>query len=328
MAEHKSPSFFSALALMVLFSAYPFITSAQTSPCNGTPAPSGKSGWVPNVSTKSACLLAGHSDSTMRAWGAEDGIVAFYNSSPGNCPFGDTACCSDGAEYVNLYSTKSGQSTAPTGTFMGPFGYQCTEFARRYFFGVYGIIVPPANAVNMCDTVPPQSVVHMAGTGYIPVHGDLMIFPANIPYAPIANGGCGFGDGGAGHVAVVDSVQGTNAMVVEQNVEGFTYPRKAPMSTNCARCFIHAKSAPSSGGGNSAGCVSEPLALATYQTGPAVALNDQCGLEVFIMGRTDGELYHAAQYYFKPRMAKQPPNGQNSSLFRRTKWALRQWVIR
>lgn len=103
-------------------------------------------------------------------------------------------------------------------------GYQCTEFANRYLFFVWGVErVPNGDAGTWCDAEPPEGLVQSA----IPVHGDLIVF---------APGSCGASPE-TGHVAVVDTVDETSARVtiVEQNRAG-----RRTTDIECAACFLHA----------------------------------------------------------------------------------------
>jgi surface antigen len=102
-------------------------------------------------------------------------------------------------------------------------GYQCTELANRYLRFRWGVKwIPNGNAGNWCDTQPPANagiVQTMA-----PVHGDLMV---------LAPGSCGAAQG-TGHVTVVDEVNDTKLVVVEQNGA-----RRGNYNLSCAKCFLH-----------------------------------------------------------------------------------------
>lgn len=104
-------------------------------------------------------------------------------------------------------------------------GYQCTEFAYRYLHFRWNIVWEPnGNAGTWCDSTPPS------GSGVVqtstPAHGDLIVF---------APGSCG-ADPTAGHVAVVDVVNGTTSVTaVEQNSAG-----RGNYKQSCAKCFLHA----------------------------------------------------------------------------------------
>ncbi len=105
-------------------------------------------------------------------------------------------------------------------------GYQCTEFANRYLFFVWGVSrVPNGDAGTWCDEEPPEGLVQ----SLLPAHGDLIVF---------APGSCGASEE-TGHVAVVDTVDEDNArvVIVEQNRAG----RRAT-DIECAACFLHAVS--------------------------------------------------------------------------------------
>ena len=102
-------------------------------------------------------------------------------------------------------------------------GYQCTELANRYLRFRWGVKwIPNGNAGNWCDTQPPASSgVEQTMT---PVHGDIMV---------LAPGSCG-ADQGTGHVTVVDEVNDTKLVVVEQNGA-----RRGNYNLSCAKCFLH-----------------------------------------------------------------------------------------
>lgn len=103
-------------------------------------------------------------------------------------------------------------------------GYQCTEFASRYLYFVWGVErVPNGDAGTWCDEEPPDGLVQSLS----PVHGDLIVF---------APGSCGASPE-TGHVAVVDTVDENNArvVIVEQNRAG-----RRTTDIECAACFLHA----------------------------------------------------------------------------------------
>jgi hypothetical protein len=104
-------------------------------------------------------------------------------------------------------------------------GYQCTEFAHRYWHFKWNVKwIPNGNAGTWCDTQPP------ANSGVIqtmtPVHGDVMV---------LAPGSCG-ADGTTGHVNVVDVFEpgATKLTAVEQNGA-----RRGQYNVSCAKCFLH-----------------------------------------------------------------------------------------
>jgi hypothetical protein len=103
-------------------------------------------------------------------------------------------------------------------------GYQCTEFAHRYFYFKWQVKwVPNGNAGTWCDTMPP------ATSGLVqtmtPVHGDAMV---------LAPGSCG-ADKVAGHVNVIDVVGASGSLTaVEQNGA-----RRGTYMQSCAKCFLH-----------------------------------------------------------------------------------------
>lgn len=103
-------------------------------------------------------------------------------------------------------------------------GYQCTEFASRYLYFVWGVdSVPNGNAGSWCDSEPPDGLVQAP----TPVHGDLIVF---------APGSCG-ASAETGHVAVVDVVDedASRVEIVEQNRAG-----RRRTDFDCAACFLHA----------------------------------------------------------------------------------------
>jgi hypothetical protein len=118
------------------------------------------------------------------------------------------------------------------------YGYQCVELAQRYVatrFGGFPTHWPVAFAAQMCGATAGLPVsVHTRGSGYQPVHGDLMVF-----------------GGGAGHVAVVESVDGGAVGVVEQNASS---TGRSTRSIGQESCFIHANANTSPNGGSSDPC--------------------------------------------------------------------------
>jgi surface antigen len=102
-------------------------------------------------------------------------------------------------------------------------GYQCTELANRYLKFRWGVKwIPNGNAGEWCNTQPP------ANSGMVqtmtPVHGDIMV---------LAPGSCGAAQG-TGHVTVVDEVNESKLVVVEQNGA-----RRGNYMLSCAKCFLH-----------------------------------------------------------------------------------------
>jgi surface antigen len=122
----------------------------------------------------------------------------------------DTATAAMGTDWVRTQSSG---------------GYQCTELAHRYLVYRWHVTwLPRGNAGTWCDTQP------TADSGVVqtmtPVHGDLMVF---------APGSCG-ADSVAGHVAVVDTVGGSNGKLsaVQQNVAS-----RSSYAPTCAKCYLH-----------------------------------------------------------------------------------------
>lgn len=125
------------------------------------------------------------------------------------------------------------------------YGYQCVELAQRYLatrFSGFPTHWPVAVASQMCGATSGLPVsVHYKGSGYRPVHGDLMVFA-----------------GSAGHVAVVDSVDGSSLGVVEQNSSA---SGRSSRAIGQESCFIHANE-------NAAGAAvsSDPCAGTTFDS--------------------------------------------------------------
>jgi hypothetical protein len=104
----------------------------------------------------------------------------------------------------------------------GGFGYQCVEIAVRYFYFKWS--VPHgwffSYATDMCGTHPSDVTITSN-----PVHGDLAVIKP----------GCAGADATAGHVLVIDSLQGTQIHGIQQNPAGaFTWP------DSCVQCYLHA----------------------------------------------------------------------------------------
>jgi hypothetical protein len=169
--------------------------------------------------------------------GVEDGGVWSNNGV-------DTATSSQGAGWVR---TQNGG------------GYQCTEFARRYFMFRWGIDYQHGNAGQWCDG-PLPSTLALATS---PTHGDLIVF---------APGSCG-ADATTGHIAVVDTVDmaGNKVTIVEQNQAS-----RRSTQQSCAKCYLHAVKndgtvgGSSSGGSSSAGATSGGFASGGSASGGAV----------------------------------------------------------
>lgn len=107
-------------------------------------------------------------------------------------------------------------------------GYQCTEFAARYFRFVFGVKrMPNGNAGTWCNGTMPEGIEKKTE----PVHGDLMIF---------APGSCG-ASLLTGHVGIVDKVDKA-AQKVEFLEQNNAARRTCPASS--AACYLHAKSNP------------------------------------------------------------------------------------
>lgn len=105
----------------------------------------------------------------------------------------------------------------------GGYGYQCVEFAVRYFYFKWNVSRNwfVGYAKDMCGTHP--SDVSVTSN---PVHGDLAVITP----------GCGGADATAGHVGAVDSVSSSTFVMVQQNPAGtYTWPK------SCVSCFLHAQ---------------------------------------------------------------------------------------
>src|SRR6185437_2121691 len=100
----------------------------------------------------------------------------------------------------------------------GGYGYQCVEFAVRYFYFKWNV---PHNwfvqgATDMCGTHP--SGVSITSN---PVHGDLAVITP----------GCGGSDKTFGHVFGINSLNGTTINSIQQNPGG-----AYPWPTSCVQC--------------------------------------------------------------------------------------------
>lgn len=149
-----------------------------------------------------------------------DGIPAFamcdaaLNSNVWSSTGGNTAGVSEGPGWVETGA----------GRISGQNGYQCTELAMRYFYFHFGIC--PWNGVpakDMCSEALPSTVVIRT----TPVHGDLIVLPP----------GCNGAGQDTGHVAVVDTVNGSTVTVVQENSGAYG---TGTLHTDCATCFLHA----------------------------------------------------------------------------------------
>lgn len=115
-------------------------------------------------------------------------------------------------------------------------GYQCTEFVVRYMYFKWKVKwLPDEDAGFWCDKQPPaDSGIALTMT---PVHGDIMVFAPNT---------CGSDD--EGHVGLVDQVNGSKLVVVEENDA-----RRGDVMMSCGKCFLHVVANDGSGGPASAG---------------------------------------------------------------------------
>jgi MYXO-CTERM domain-containing protein len=165
--------------------------------------------------------------------GVENGAVWSNNGV-------DTASSSQGPGWVRTQSSG---------------GYQCTEFARRYFMFRWGIDYQHGDAGEWCDGTLPSTLTLATS----PTHGDLIVF---------APGSCG-ADPTTGHIAVVDTVDmaGGKVTVVEQNQASRRSTRQS-----CAACYLHAvKNDGSAGGSGSGGAATGGVAAGGVTNGVAGA---------------------------------------------------------
>jgi hypothetical protein len=104
----------------------------------------------------------------------------------------------------------------------GGYGYQCVEWAVRYFYFKWGVSRTwfVGYAKDMCGTHPSD-----VSSTSAPIHGDIAVFTP----------GCAGADATAGHVAVIDTVASTTIGVVQQNPAGrMNWPK------SCVACYLHA----------------------------------------------------------------------------------------
>jgi len=120
---------------------------------------------------------------------------------------------------VDTKTSSGGSSWVET---EGGYGYQCVEYAVRYFYFHWNVSHNwfVGYAKDMCGTHPADVSVTSS-----PVHGDLAVFTP---------GACG-ADATAGHVAAIDTVGGSTISVVQENPAG-TYT----WNKSCVACYLHA----------------------------------------------------------------------------------------
>jgi hypothetical protein len=103
------------------------------------------------------------------------------------------------------------------------YGYQCTEWAVRYFHFKWSVSHPEdfmGDAKDYCASHPAEVTVTTS-----PIHGDLAVITP----------GCGGADPTTGHVTAIDTLSTSNIFVVQQNPAGkFSWPR------SCVACYLHA----------------------------------------------------------------------------------------
>lgn len=113
-------------------------------------------------------------------------------------------------------------------TSVGALGYQCVEFAQRYMNAIFGIkaLWPVDYAAQMCTSHPAGVTTHWAGSGYVPKHGDLVVWNTNY----------------YGHVAVVRTVTGSSLEIVEQNasIGGSQGVRTIGIDSAGVSCYVSA----------------------------------------------------------------------------------------
>jgi hypothetical protein len=104
----------------------------------------------------------------------------------------------------------------------GGYGYQCTEWAVRYFYFKWQVPRPwyVGVAKDMCGGLPAGVT-----TTRNPVHGDLAVFVA----------GCGKADPKNGHVGAIDTVDASTISIIQQNPAG-----RVQWSKSCVACYLHA----------------------------------------------------------------------------------------
>ena len=110
---------------------------------------------------------------------------------------------------VNVYSNNwSGWPYSPPedhGEF-GSYKWQCVELIERFVneVGWYSglMLAPDGTAASMYEAAPSAFVKHRNGSGYRPVPGDIVIYAGDR----------------FGHIAIVESDDGTHVVVLEQNV--------------------------------------------------------------------------------------------------------------
>jgi hypothetical protein len=167
-----------------------------------------------DVAVSAAALSA--CDETVPANRNVDGIPAYAQctASENSAIYSnngiDTSLTSMGSDWVRT---------------QGSGGYQCTEFAHRYWYFKWNVKwTPNGNAGTWCDTMPPSTSGVVQTT--TSVHGDVMV---------LANGSCG-ASSTTGHVNVVDVVDpsGAKLTAVEQNGA-----RRGSYMMSCAKCFLH-----------------------------------------------------------------------------------------
>lgn len=157
------------------------------------------------------------------------------------------ACGTNLAEVDGIWAKSNGPYTN-TGescsgrTPVGALAYQCVEFAQRYMNAKFGIapLWPVDYAAQMCTSKPAGVTTHGAGSGYLPKHGDLVVWNTNF----------------YGHVAVVRKVSGRTLEIVEQNasIGGSMGVRNIGIDSAGISCYLSANANTASGTGTGGAC--------------------------------------------------------------------------
>ncbi|HZV36792.1 MAG TPA: hypothetical protein VFB72_19600 [Verrucomicrobiae bacterium] len=201
-------------------------------------------------------------------WMGGHGVNVYWNGTPN---------CNPGYVGGNSYTTYNG-----TQYYTGE-EYQCGELPFRlyttldWYLGAW----PDTYAYQMYTSPPSGMQTHANGSGYIPVPGDCVVWNT------------GAGGEVAGHVAVVNYVDGGHVYICEQNMCNYgnsILTRSGTGGSTFAR-------EDGWGAGYLLGCVHSPNNSYSYNNphiNPCVARTSDGRLEVFAIGKT-GNLYHNYQ---------------------------------
>ncbi|MBN1774556.1 MAG: CHAP domain-containing protein [Deltaproteobacteria bacterium] len=179
----------------------------------------------------------------------EIGSVCSPSSTPRVCTFDDFPAfdqcnvASDDNVYVYTWEGRHTSPTRPSSSWKltNRYGYQCVEFALRYFFGRWAVPSWPnvVSAAAMCDrgAVPAEVLRIDSPTIDDVVPGDLMVFEPDNPECET---------GSWGHVAVVNDVNRDAGTVQNINENcAIATPTRGCVTNNvdigCARCILHAR---------------------------------------------------------------------------------------